>query len=420
MIISAYTKKIDIAKRIDRCLQDLEEEEFEFVHFEDINVFSLHLYYDMPQYTIIDLEDEYVIKSPLLQEIAGDSWLQNIGIFGLHNNKHEEIANSPAILTGLTFNDLERTLPKLLKVFNKYQNLLFRSGIFHDLSRKGVFIIDNEPAYMQAYSEILSNSLFKRNLISVEKKYCLNFCLSEMLINAIEHGNCGITSEQKQKYLEEGKSLYEIIETLNQNPEVNQRKIRLEYEFLDSEAIFIIRDEGEGFDTKQDTSSLQKSMSGRGILFSKNMMKSLIYNDKGNEVKISIDYDHITLNGIPLGLEKSKTIDLKKGDILFREGNNSNTLYYIVAGEFEVKTNNRTVNTLDSSDIFLGEMAYLLGNKRTATAIARTDARVIAIEVHEWIDVVKNHPYYAVFLAKLLAKKLDKLSNYLAEQITES
>lgn len=418
MILSCYTKKIELARKLDSCLASMEGE-IEFVCHEDIDIFLLHLYYDMPEYTIIDLDDANVAKSNLLQELASDVWLQNIGVFGVQQESGENLDSSTPIFTILTYVDLERTLPKLLTVFNKYQNLLFRSGIFHDLSKKGTFVIENDPIYMQAYSEILANSLYKRNLIGTEKKYSLNFALVEMLVNAVEHGNCGISAEEKQKCLEEGRAIHELIEERNRDPEIARKKVWLEYEFSITKAIFKIRDEGEGFDISKiyDKKNLEQGMSGRGILFTKHMMESMSYNEKGNEVTFTIDYDQTSTSNIPQGLENSQTIDVKAGDVLFREGDSSNTLYYIVSGEFEVSTKKNVVNILNSSDIFLGEMAYLLGNRRTATATALTDGSVIAIEVHEWVDVVKKYPYYAVFLAKLLAKKLDKLSNSVASTI---
>lgn len=92
-------------------------------------------------------------------------------------------------------------MPKILSVLIKNENLLFRSGIIQDIGNKGLFMIQSDIEDIKAYAELIASSLISRGLIQNAKKYGVIFALNEILINAIEHGNCEITSEEKRNGL---------------------------------------------------------------------------------------------------------------------------------------------------------------------------------------------------------------------------
>jgi len=115
--------------------------------------------------------------------------------------------------------------------------------------------------------------------------------LSELMLNAVEHGNLGIGYEQKSRLIEEGR-LQEEIERLLTLPEHLVRHAELEIERSEGELVFIIRDQGPGFDWP---SYLEMSPErafdthGRGIAMSRMIsFDSLEYRGCGNEVKAAI------------------------------------------------------------------------------------------------------------------------------------
>ena len=111
--------------------------------------------------------------------------------------------------------------------------------------------------------------------------------LREILINAIEHGNLGITHEQKTQYFKEG-IYHNIIKQRLEDPFYSNKKIIVEYKFTLNEIIYKITDEGEGFDVdkylKNDQIYLSESLHGRGIFITKNAFDVIQYNKKGNIV----------------------------------------------------------------------------------------------------------------------------------------
>ena len=117
----------------------------------------------------------------------------------------------------------------------------------------------------------------------------VQIALLEMITNAIEHGNLGITLQQKQEALQEGtlKDLYRIRAS---SPECAGRKVEIHYEFTPTRAAFTITDEGRGFNCAKlpdpDDPRNIMDVSGRGIIMTRLLMDETTYNEKGNSVTI--------------------------------------------------------------------------------------------------------------------------------------
>ncbi|ABK44046.1 response regulator receiver protein [Magnetococcus marinus MC-1] len=119
--------------------------------------------------------------------------------------------------------------------------------------------------------------------------------LYELLINAVEHGNLGITYREKSQLNLEGRWHEEVERRLNL-PQFAERKVRIEYGRDTQHCYFIIQDEGNGFDWEQYLEfSPERAFDthGRGIAMSKLMSFSkLTYMGNGNTVRAEIALDH--------------------------------------------------------------------------------------------------------------------------------
>ena len=60
--------------------------------------------------------------------------------------------------------------------------------------------------------------------------------------------------------------------------------------------------------------------------------------------------------------------------------------------------------------MFLGEMSFLLNNRRSATVKACGKCRLLRISKKEFLMVMKRKPHYSIFLARLLAQRLHRLN----------
>lgn len=114
--------------------------------------------------------------------------------------------------------------------------------------------------------------------------------LFEIGLNAIEHGNLGITLEQKARLIEDGE-YDEHLERLLDDKCLRDREIEISYYLQKEEScnlcLFKIKDSGDGFDVantlKLTKSANYYSFSGRGIKLAENSSNGIFYNSKGNE-----------------------------------------------------------------------------------------------------------------------------------------
>jgi anti-sigma regulatory factor (Ser/Thr protein kinase) len=119
----------------------------------------------------------------------------------------------------------------------------------------------------------------------------LRLVLSELLLNAIEHGNLEISGAQKRQALEEG-TFAKLVQERRASTVRRQRKVwvTLIFEQTSQRLYGHIRDEGAGFQWRALPQEITPDHftlpHGRGILLSRMLVDQLTYNDSGNEVTV--------------------------------------------------------------------------------------------------------------------------------------
>jgi CheY-like chemotaxis protein len=118
------------------------------------------------------------------------------------------------------------------------------------------------------------------------------FGLSELLINAVEHGNCGITYAEKTALMLSGGWEEEVKRRL-ESPEFRDKIASLTFNATEDAIVVRIKDEGKGFDWRQYLELSPERLSdphGRGIAISgKVAFHSLEYLGCGNEVVCTVE-----------------------------------------------------------------------------------------------------------------------------------
>ncbi|WP_227816634.1 ATP-binding response regulator [Nitrogeniibacter aestuarii] len=112
--------------------------------------------------------------------------------------------------------------------------------------------------------------------------------LSELLINAVEHGNLGIDFDEKSRLRESGDWEEEVVRRL-QMPEYAERQAKLGISVSESAWTFVIEDQGAGFDWHNFLELAPErafAPNGRGIALARQLaFSSLEYQGKGNIVR---------------------------------------------------------------------------------------------------------------------------------------
>ncbi|MDX1950015.1 MAG: response regulator [Rickettsiales bacterium] len=110
--------------------------------------------------------------------------------------------------------------------------------------------------------------------------------ISELLVNAVEHGNLGISFEEKHQLILDGMWEDEIEYRYNM-PENQRKSVQVNLFRENGELILKIKDDGDGFDVKPflsfDSDRAFKA-NGRGIYLASLAFNKIEYSTKGNEV----------------------------------------------------------------------------------------------------------------------------------------
>jgi hypothetical protein len=199
------------------------------------------------------------------------------------------------ILASLTFADIEKQLPGILDIIHTNRPLLYGSAQpGQDGILSGSFRLRNNLFEAACSLNLICNYCYLSNKLTLERKYFFHLPLYEMLINAIEHGNCGISYNEKSRFLERGGCAPDLIQKKCDEPAVASKMVSLSYELHPLYARFVITDQGRGFDWRTVMRALSEKdllrLNGRGILIARETVRSLRFNEKGNEVTLEIGY----------------------------------------------------------------------------------------------------------------------------------
>ncbi len=423
-------------KVIDRIRQVVEgdfRDDFRLQFPENEKAILERLNFELPELVIINFSDKGLSSDYLRDEILRDAWLHNFGIVGLYdrNEDREEAileANKDInLLTLIDFSRIESHLGKTLRIINTNRQLIFQGWLADKLVKRmtGSFQIDNlDYLVVPVYSGLLAISLVRMGKIPGEDRHGVQMALSELILNSIEHGNCEISYAEKSEWLATGEAIYEMIVERCKDKRIAARKVSLDWDINYEYSRFTVRDQGSGFDVKAFRDKLKSDardrLHGRGIVMAQMVADKLLYNKIGNQVSMIVNMKKTVEHQAPAGFSDQEILNVKPGDVLMRDGEFGDCIFYISSGIYTVYYKGNPVGTITPADIFMGEMAFLLNNARSATVIADTVGKVIKIPRKSFIDVVKNYPQYSIFLSKILAQKLVRSNESVAAKISSA
>ena len=381
---------------------------------------------ELPELFIVDASDEKLDSCAVFEAVRADPWLVDGGILALYDedgsDECPEHARGANLLAAVPKQRIDRELPRLMGIIDRNRRLLFQRALGPDLvpNVSGRFEVRSDPLEARCYQSLICNFLFNANRIDSDTRDVLSFSMQEMLLNAIEHGNCGITSEQKHEWLESGRSMLDLIAERCRDPEVAKRRVTLEYAIRPDLSRFRIADEGEGFDWRNLSSPIGEEAMlkahGRGIAMTRGITDTLTFNEKGNEVTFEVAHQKDVASATPGLLEGLKPREVAEGEIIFRQGEEGEFLYFIQRGRYDVLIDGDKVSHMSPDDLFMGEMSFLLRSPRSATVRAQTKGRLVEVSKARFVEAIREKPYYALLLARLLAQRLRRLGKGYPEE----
>jgi CheY-like chemotaxis protein len=149
------------------------------------------------------------------------------------------------------------------------------------------FALESDPSLVPSLVATLQDQAGNMRLCDATAKIRLGVALEESLLNGLYHGNLELTSDLRQ----DGGNRFQLpaMQRRTQAPYC-ERRLWVTAKLSRSEATFVLRDEGPGFDPSKlpdptDPANMDR-IGGRGLLLIRTFMDEVRFNDKGNEITL--------------------------------------------------------------------------------------------------------------------------------------
>jgi CRP/FNR family cyclic AMP-dependent transcriptional regulator len=107
----------------------------------------------------------------------------------------------------------------------------------------------------------------------------------------------------------------------------------------------------------------------------------------------------------------------KAGEVIFRQGQIGDFMYVVQEGEVDIFLHDRIIETVEPGGI-LGELALIDNRPRAASAVARTECKVVPIDETRFEFMVQQTPHFAVHVMEVMAERLRYMDAMASKEFT--
>jgi CheY-like chemotaxis protein len=150
------------------------------------------------------------------------------------------------------------------------------------------FVLSNHPAYLPPLIGHLQDQMSQLKICDKAGLVRVGNALHEVLVNAIEHGNLELSSVLREA--SDRTAYVKLTEQRRLLQPYRDRRVFVTATYSHAQAVYVIRDEGPGFDPSilpdpLEPANLEKT-TGRGLLLIRTFMDEVSFNATGNEITI--------------------------------------------------------------------------------------------------------------------------------------
>ncbi len=150
------------------------------------------------------------------------------------------------------------------------------------------FVLENDPSLVAPLVGHLEECVGRMRLCEPSGLILLGVALHEALTNAVYHGNLELSSELRDG---DERAYHRLSQERRSRAPYRDRRVHVTATLSRSEAVFVVRDEGPGFDVTRlpdptDPANLER-VSGRGLLLIRTFMDQVSHNAAGNEITMT-------------------------------------------------------------------------------------------------------------------------------------
>ena len=153
------------------------------------------------------------------------------------------------------------------------------------------FVLDNDWELVTPLLRYLEQAASLLHPGDPTDRMRVGIAVNEALLNAIQHGNLELNSDLRQ---EDERLYYDLGEQRRQESPYRDRRVLVRATLSRSEAVYVIEDEGPGFDPRtapdpKDPANIHR-IGGRGLMLIRMFMDSVEYNETGNRITLRKSY----------------------------------------------------------------------------------------------------------------------------------
>src|SRR3989338_8697752 len=122
-------------------------------------------------------------------------------------------------------------------------------------------------------------------------------------------------------------------------------------------------------------------------------------------------FAHLDTVGKNLIIEKSKVVEYKKGDIIYKKGDPPDAFYCVITGRVRIfNYAGEKKNALEYLNCgkYFGMISVLTGEPHSVNAEAANDSKILRISKEDFKEILERIPKLAIDLSKALSRRLRK------------
>ncbi len=150
------------------------------------------------------------------------------------------------------------------------------------------FVLENDLELISSVVSFLTGILRDSGMFDESDCHRITTSLDEALTNAYYHGNLEVRSEVREH---DARAYRALANQRRVRAPYQDRRIRVKVDLTSGDALFVIKDDGQGFDPGQipDPTRPENLVlpAGRGVFLMNTFMDHVEYNDVGNEVTLT-------------------------------------------------------------------------------------------------------------------------------------
>jgi CRP-like cAMP-binding protein len=100
-----------------------------------------------------------------------------------------------------------------------------------------------------------------------------------------------------------------------------------------------------------------------------------------------------------------ESVPYSAGQFVFKAGEPGQTMYVVTEGEVEILDDSILLEVAGPGSIF-GELALIDDEPRSATVVAKTACRLVAVDRRRFQYMVQETPFFALAVMKVIADRL--------------